>query len=133
MIMRRILLLFLLVGIAGCTSKVAGHGCSGHHPNLTTITIVYSTAKITVSPKRPKGYEGGVLRFNLFGKTGNLVAATGKDPEDAWISGSGKNLKFYVCVPPDLLPEGVDEADYEYDASAAGSPTLDPMVRIRKL
>lgn len=133
MIMRRILLLILLIGVAGCTVKAAGHNCPGKHPKIKNITIVYSKAKISVSPKRPIAYEGGVLRFNLFGKTGKLVKATGKTNDDNWISGSGTKGKFFVCVPSDLLPKDVIKAEYEYDASAAGSPTLDPVVRIRKL
>ena len=126
MIMRSTVLLVLLVGVGAWALKPPAHGCPGSHPALKNITIVYSAAGIIVAPPIAIAHESGVLRFNLFGTTGKVVCVQGKTPNAAWISECGSNLKFYVCVPP-----GQAEGDYYYKVEAAGSPPLDPMVRIR--
>ena len=46
-------------------------------------------------------------------------------PDPLWISESGSNLKFYVCVPEDQA-----DGNYQYKVEAEGSPPLDPVVRI---
>lgn len=139
MIMRSSVLLLALVAIVAVVAQTpfalleAEHGCPDSNPGLVNFTISYSEgAVVKVSPPKKKAHPGDALRFNLFGKFGKLVGVDGKDTPAEWIDGEGKNLRFYVCVPSDILPEDVDEVDYEYGVTAEGSHPLDPVVTIHR-
>ena len=119
------------------------HGCPGSSPGIVPININYNNPDIVVAPDPQSVDEGDVIRFNLIGANDVLVSTAGSTPEGGWLNGSGKKKpgnsasnKFYVCVPTDLFPEGTkpdEEKDFKYDVSAVGHPTLDPVVRVRKL
>lgn len=131
MIMRSNILLTLIVAVVGASVfalRAPEHGCPGSHPAMTNMTIVYNPAGIHVSPPLANGHKGGVLRFNLFGAFGTNVSVMGKPgtlPDPSWISGSGSNLKFYVCVPPEQ-----GDGYYRYNVVVDGIGVLDPIVRI---
>jgi hypothetical protein len=127
MIMRSYVPLTALVASVALLSfklwAAAPHSCAGS--GTRTLTIIYNAAGIHVSPPEKTVQAGNILRFNLFGTSGKLVSVSGKSSGASWISGSGSNLKFYVCVPGDQ-PDG----DYNYRVEAEGSPPLDPVITI---
>lgn len=136
MMMPRTVSLLLLIALSACVSLQSTKGCPGGPsgpPKLVPININYNSEKIVVAPPIACARPGDLLRFKLVGAANVPVAVNGKTPADVWVKGSGKNQWFYVIVPHDLLPDGVNYKTYKYKVSATGSPDLDPEVRIRRL
>ncbi len=133
--MPRTVSLLLLMALSACVSQQSTKDCPTYPmgpPKVVLINIVY-TPNAIIYPSRACARPGDVLRFKLSGNPSVLVAVNGKTAPDAWIKGAGKNKWFYVVVPHDLQSDGAYEKTYKYKVSAAGSPDLDPEVRIRSL
>ena len=135
MLIRLPVAFFILIALSACDGVLQNKGCPAYPsgpPKVVMINIIY-TPNAIISPPRACARPGDVLRFKLSGNPNVQVAVQGKTAPDAWIKGTGKKEWFYVVVPYGVLPAGVDEKSYNYNVTAAGSPDLDPEVRIRKL
>ena len=95
-------------------------------PRLVPVTVTYTPAQIVVAPDAVCVRPGDSLWFKLNGTSGVLVQVEGKTASDSWIRGRGQNGWFTVQVPHQQAV-----GDYEYIVKAAGSPDLDPEVRVR--
>ncbi len=136
MMMPRTVSLLLLIALSACVSLQSTKGCPGGPggpPKLVPININYNSERIVVAPPIACARPGDLLRFKLVGAANVPVAVNGKTAPDAWIKGTGKNKWFFVVVPHDLVTGRGAEKTYKYNISAAGSPDLDPEVRIRSL
>lgn len=136
MLMRMIVSLISILALSACTGLgvTSAKECrTGPHgpPRLVPITIVFTPNKIVENPGRACARPGDTLWFKLRGPKAKLVTVEGKDVDDAWISGSGKNRWFFVSVPIDVIPPAVSEKDFNYKITAEGSLDLDPEVRVR--
>lgn len=145
-ILRHTILWVCLMGLGACggetstseppTDEPSAKGCPNIPPNvppkLVPININYNPQGITVAPDPACARPGDVLQFNFTPPEDALVAVKGKTSEDEWLKGAGKNHHFFVNVPLDLLPKGVDEKDFSYGVTAGTVPPLDPVVTIKK-
>jgi hypothetical protein len=131
MIMRSSVLLLGLVAVIslfGLQFLGPPYPCTSPSPAIKNVTIMYNPAGITVAPPTQHARQGDVIRFNLFGTAGTMVAVQGKNSAASWINESGNNIFFYECVDEEQAP-----GDYEYRVEAYGSPSLDPVFVIHKL
>jgi hypothetical protein len=125
-----------MMALSACTgfgvksSKECRKGPHGP-PRLVPITIVFTPGKVVENPGQACARPGDTLWFKLRGPKAKLVTVEGKDVDDAWISGSGKNKWFFVPVPVDVIPPAVPEEEFNYTITAEGSLDLDPVVRIK--
>ncbi len=135
MMIRLTVSLMILMALSACANLQSTKNCPTFPmgpPKVVLINIVY-TPNAIIYPSRACARPGDVLRFKLSGNANVPVAVNGKTAPDAWIKGTGKNKWFFVVVPHDLVTGPGAEKTYKYKISAAGSPDLDPEVRIRSL
>ena len=136
MIMRLTVSLICMLALSACTgfgvksAKECRGGPQGP-PRLVPITIVFTPNKIIENPGQACARPGDMLWFKLRGPGSKLVTVEGKNVDDAWINGKGKNGWFFVFVRLDVIPPEVDEKVFEYKITAEGSLDLDPEVRVR--
>lgn len=104
-------------------------------PEVKQVNINYETEDFNVKPPILCVQPGDVLKFKLNGNPHKFVTVEGKGTGDEWISGdnSGKKKGFFVLVPDDLLPEGVDDPMrvYYYSVTIDGVD-YDPEVRVKQ-
>jgi hypothetical protein len=119
---------FILTGCVGYGLKFNSQcpGTPEGKPRLVPVTIAYTPAQIVVAPDPVCVRPGDSLWFRLNGSPNVLVQVEGKNAGDNWISGRGQKSWFTVQVPHQQA-----EGDYFYTVKAAGSPDLDPEVRVR--
>lgn len=136
MMMRIVVSLICMLALSACTgfgvksSKECRKGPHGP-PRLVPITIVFTPGKVVENPGQACARPGDTLWFRLNGPKAKLVTVEGKDVDDAWISGSGKNNWFFVPVPINVILPADTEKVFEYKITAEGSLALDPEVRVR--
>lgn len=104
-------------------------------PEVKQVNINYMTPDDIVAPKQLCVQPGDVIKFKLNGNPNIHVEVKGKGIGDGWIEGdnSGKKQSFFVLVPDDLLPEGVEDPlrVYYYSVIVDGEDH-DPEVRVKR-